>query len=355
MATENKRIDFIDVSKALGIIAVMMSHGIGFPFGTGYYFCASFIPLFFVLSGYTFTPGRTFGENVKRKISRIGIAYFFYSGVLLLLSVGVKIVLREEVTLSYVENAIGGIFYSSSNLYYPHTKVPNINFFIIQNGPLWFLTSFMVASVLFYAVARFLNCRKGFAVTFLLGVGVTIAFRFLPIRLPWSMDTAFAGMSFMIFGYYIRWEGIFDTLSKWYISLLILASYVGLCIANPGIAMSVREYGPYGVFSILVFFLIGMLGALSYMIIGKLISHIPVLKEGLVYVGKRTLTLLAFHVFIFLFVDTILDKAGISYQGGALCVGMGVLKILLAIGICSFGSYIWTFMKTRFSSFTKGL
>lgn len=337
-----KRIEFIDIAKALGILAVMMSHGIGFPFGTGYYFCASFIPLFFVLSGYTYKSGRTFGENIKRKIGRIGVAYFFYSGVLLVLSIGVKFALHEEITLRYLRDAIIGVVYSTNSLYYPHTVKPNITFFIIQNGPLWFLTCFMIGSVLFYAAARFLKSRMGFLLTFLGGVGMTVLLSFLPIRLPWSMDTAFAGMSFMVFGYYLRWEKAFEKCSKWYWAILTVAAYIGLCSLNPGIAMSQREYGPYGIGSIFLFFIIGMAGALCYIIISKLLRHIPLIKAWMVFIGQHTLPILAFHVFIFLCVDTVLSMMGIAYiERGAVYWLVGAFKIVLAIGICCLGSAFW--------------
>ena len=39
----SSRLEYIDVAKAIGIIAVMMSHGVGFPYNTGYYFATSYM------------------------------------------------------------------------------------------------------------------------------------------------------------------------------------------------------------------------------------------------------------------------------------------------------------------------
>ena len=300
-----------------------------------------------MLSGYTYKPGRTFGENVKRKIFRIGIAYFFYSGVLLLLSFSVKLVLGEGLTRSYVQNAVVGIFYSAGSLYYPREVTPNVDFLIIQNGPLWFLTCFMAASLIFCAVEKCLKSRIGCVAVFFGGVGMTVLLSFLPVRLPWSLDTSFAGTSFMVFGYFLRREEVFEKCSKWYLGIAVLLLYIGLCKCNPGIAMSNREYGPYGIWSILLFFVVGMSGALSYIVFGKLLARIPYMKDGLLFVGRRTMTLLAFHVFIFLCVDTLLEKAGVSAENGALHAGVGVFKILLAIGICSMGSFLWARFRQR--------
>lgn len=36
----SRRLDYIDIAKRIGIIAVMLSHGVGFPGNTEYYFIA---------------------------------------------------------------------------------------------------------------------------------------------------------------------------------------------------------------------------------------------------------------------------------------------------------------------------
>lgn len=36
----SRRLDYIDIAKGIGIIAVMLSHGVGFPGNTEYYFTA---------------------------------------------------------------------------------------------------------------------------------------------------------------------------------------------------------------------------------------------------------------------------------------------------------------------------
>ena len=147
--TAEQRLDFIDAAKAIGIISVMMSHGIGFPFDTGYYFCASFIALFFFLSGYTYKDSRTVKDNIVRRSSKMGKAYFFYSACLFIMTVASKVVLHSGLTRDYLLTAASGILYSTHSLYYPRTVEPNISFFLVQNAPLWYLTCFIVAGGLF--------------------------------------------------------------------------------------------------------------------------------------------------------------------------------------------------------------
>lgn len=157
-----KRLDYIDVAKAIGIIAVMFSHSIGFPFGMGYYFTASYMALFFVISGYVYNGGKTAKVLSLNRTIRIGKAYFFYNGCLYLLTVASKMVLNSNITKNYLLTAAGGILYSAHSLYYPRTIEPNIFFFLVQNAPLWYLTCFIVAGGLFdFFFARVKSYRGG--------------------------------------------------------------------------------------------------------------------------------------------------------------------------------------------------
>ena len=341
------RLDYIDIAKAIGIITVMLSHGVGFPFDTGYFFTASYMALFFTLSGYTYNNKRTLDESIIRRISKIGRSYFFYSGCLFGLTIASRIVLHNDITRDYVLMALGGILYSTNSLYFPRTVEPNIDFFLVQNAPLWYLTCFVAAGVLFDVFHNIVkNCRRtGLLGIILLGTFVTYLLAYIPIRLPWGIDTAFAGMAFMAFGYWMRQKNIIQKLWKWYYILFILIIYIGLCILNPGIGMSVREYGNNGVLSVIVFIMIGCLGSIIYIAIAKVISRIPAISKPLCTVGRNTLPILAFHVFIFLVWDTIMErvlsKIGFSLDSSILYWPINIMKLIITIVICIVGSLFW--------------
>lgn len=341
------RLDYIDIAKAIGIIAVMLSHGIGFPLDTGYFFTASYMALFFILSGYTYNNRRTVGESIIRRTSKIGRSYFFYSGCLFGLTIASRIVLHNGITRDYVLTALGGILYSTNSLYFPRTVEPNIDFFLVQNAPLWYLTCFVVAGTLFDVFHNIVkNCRcTGLLGIILLGTFVTYLLAYIPIRLPWGIDTAFAGMAFMAFGYWMRQKNIIQKLKKWYYILFILIIYIGLCILNPGIAMSVREYGNHGVLSVIAFIMIGCLGSIIYIAVAKVISRIPAISNSLCTVGQNTLPILAFHVFIFLVWDTVMErvfsKIVFYLDSSILYWPINIMKLIITIIICIVGSFFW--------------
>lgn len=61
--------------------------------------------------------------------------------------------------------------------------------------------------------------------------------------------------------------------------------YIGLCNWNPGIAMSVREYGNHGALSSIAFIVIGCTGALWYITIARILCKIAGVKKILCYIG----------------------------------------------------------------------
>lgn len=350
--TTLQRLDFIDVAKAIGIIAVMMSHSIGFPYNTGYYFTASYMALFFVLSGYTYKDGRTVKGNIVRRTVKMGKAYFFYSACLYIITVASKIVLHSRLTKDYLLTAASGILYSTHSLYYPRTVDPNISFFLVQNAPLWYLTCFIVAGGLFDIAFNIAKNHRGWVLGIILtGTMATYLLANIPVRLPWGIDTAFAGMAFMAFGYCIRYNNLFQKNNFYWIIPAVFAVYIGFCNWNPGIAMSVREYGNHGVLSSIAFIVIGCTGALLYITFARILCKITYVKKVLCCTGRKTLPILAFHVFIFMVWDTIqervLQKMGTTSLNGILYWTAGILKIAVTVMICIAGSWCWNTLKEK--------
>lgn len=326
-----ERLVYIDVAKALGIIAVMISHGCGFPGNMGYFFTASFMQMFFFLSGYTYKSGRTVIENIKHRFKVIGVPYILYNIMLLFLSFVAYRVLHKEVSGNFWLIAVSGIIYSSSHLYYPDSITPNISFFNIQNAALWYLTCFLVASTVFYLIIDKITNRKKYLLSMAILIFITIGLKNIPIRLPWSIDTAFAGTAFMLLGYLTRKMDLFKKLDKWYYIGGIIILYFLFCTINPGIGMSLRKYGPYGVWSVLIFMAIGYLGSLLYIFGAKLICRLPGIGLGLSYIGKNTLVLLGFHNFIFLVWDKCAERLGLFQN---IFWVNGIIQIVVTLVVC---------------------
>lgn len=188
----------------------------------------------------------------------------------------------------------------------------------------------------------------------LTGTVATYLLANIPVRLPWGIDTAFAGMAFMAFGYWTKRSDYSQKFQKsnfcWFIPV-VFAIYIGLCNWNSGIAMSVREYGNHGVLSLIAFIVIGCTGALLYIAFARILCKISGVKKVLCCIGRKTLPILAFHDFIFMVWDTIqervLQKMETALLNGTLYWSAGILKIAVTVMICIAGSWYWNTLKEK--------
>ena len=109
---------WIDIAKILGMVIVLMNHA-ELVIGPVNFFGGMFyVPIFFVLAGYTFRyqPEVSLRDVVKKKAKRLLVPYFLYNGFLFLM-----FFLKDSVLAGSLGAAsfrpLFGILYSRSYLY----------------------------------------------------------------------------------------------------------------------------------------------------------------------------------------------------------------------------------------------
>lgn len=304
-----KRLRYLDIARGIGLILVIISHSCGL----SSYLINYYIPLFFVVSGYIYKEGRGYAENVSRKAKRVLIPYFGYSAVLL------AFYALTGRTLDETKASAFGVLYSRYCLYDTTIFEENTYLFTVANGAMWYLTAFFVSSLVYHLVIDKCLASKNFLTgcTAVL-LGITAALSELPVLLPWSIDIACIGALFMIIGTVLGRMEFFER--KW--SPLFVAAtagvYIGLSTINPGINMSIREYGVYQSYSVPLFLLIGVSGSMLCIWIGKLVQD-NFFGRVMEYIGQNTVILLAFHILgfeiftmIFVKITGVADIASLS-------------------------------------------
>lgn len=282
-----KRLRYLDIARGVGLLLVIISHSCGL----SSYLINYYIPLFFVVSGYIYKEGRGYGENVGHKAKRLLIPYFGYSAVLLAFYAATGRTLKETGESAF------GILYSRYCLYDTTMYQDNVYLFTVANGAMWYLTAFFAASLVYHLVIdRCLADKKFMAGCVAVLVAVTMVLAELPVLLPWSLDLACVGALFMIVGTVLGRAEFFE--QKWNLPLLAgtAAVYLVLSTVNPGINMSIREYGTYGRWSVPFFILVGISGSMLCIWFGKLIQN-NIAGRVMAYIGQNTIILLAFHIF----------------------------------------------------------
>ncbi|WP_097003408.1 acyltransferase family protein [Lacrimispora amygdalina] len=240
------RLRWLDALKGIGIILIMVSHSFVIPY-LGRVLNACFIPLFFISTGYTYSK-KGIKKYLTDKINRLLIPYFFY-GIVLVILLAVFKYMRSGNILNNTLFGMISLLYSRYCLY-PRTANENIRFLANEVSPLWYLTAAFVTSIIFEFIPK--SNRKQILFSCIICITITIWMSFLPVLLPWSLDTAFLGTVFMLFGLLIRRINLENLNQKKLVIYCIVIIYILLAYFNPGINISVREYGKYGVLSIVL-------------------------------------------------------------------------------------------------------
>lgn len=185
-----KRIEWIDIAKAVAIILV----------GVGHYSCPGnlliwiytfHMPLFLILSGCTLNVEKyTFGKFVLRKAKAFLIPW--------VLAVCINIAFQEcclVIGISANQNKI--------------SSIPLRLIFNIRAGEwdpvYWFLPCLFITEVVLYWLLKVLKSQKGligFAI--LLGVCAYLYQKFVNIVLPWEVDLLPVSCVFVLIGYLIQ-------------------------------------------------------------------------------------------------------------------------------------------------------
>ena len=161
---------------------------------------------------------------------------------------------------------------------------------------MWYLTSLFTAGAVYYAVIDVcIRSKKKCAAYIICFLAVSVCLAKLPILLPWSIDIAFAGAVLMIAGTLLGQNCSIEKWKKKWIFCIVVLFFV-LAKVNPGINISVRSYGNYGAWSVLLFILVGICGSILCMWAGAMIESMW-LGKILAYIGKNTVVILIFHIF----------------------------------------------------------
>lgn len=192
--SDNRRIPWLDHARGLGIVLVVLAHALATAEDNGrlYSVIYSFhMPLFFALSGLA---RGIKSENIAvtaDKLARSLLIPFVFFGLLTLcyyISMQ-KATTHQFPSLEDVSLAVARTFYGVGEL-------------MPINSPLWFFPCMFVTMLLSLTLTRFVG------IWFAWGLAVTAAIALmlfpLPIRLPWSADTAIVAACFFQLGMILR-------------------------------------------------------------------------------------------------------------------------------------------------------
>lgn len=312
-----KRIDYIDIAKAIGILIVLWSHT-GAEVGMMTYLGGMMIPVFFIVSGFTYKGTNNMFQSLGKKLKRLIIPHFIFSLLLLLF-------FRAFHLIDLI-----GIFYSRYSLY-PLDNSENLYFFSSGNPPIWFLTAMFTAYVIFE-----IYCKTNIKPLYVYATGIISCFFLdrIPILLPWSIDSCFLFSLFIYTGYKFNYH-IQETTGKKII--LMTCIYVLTCYINGYCNLSVREYGHSFLFVIIS----GVTGTMIVVYFSKILAKSK-LKTIFTCIGKHSLVIFCTQSIAIRLCNKLMFESSLLPYTHASVICVAFIKVFAA---CILGITISLFMK----------
>ena len=331
-----KRYAYIDLAKALGMLAVIWGHI--HTSGESFVFVYAFdIPLFFFLSGMMFKNEKydTLWKLVKNRAKTLLLPYVIFSIATWLVWVGYNLVLHNDV--NYFAPLLQTVIAQGSGGY------------LVHNVPLWFVTCLFVVEVLYYFICKLPDIWSVLICAACAGLGYwmlnnSLSFDFT--KLPWNIESALSAILFYCLGNLFikhfkieaipnwvqknKWKSIFS------IAVLTVILAIG-AIYNGHVSIGSNLLGK----NIFVFYAVGLVGTFSTLFFSNLLelpkSNIADrLVGGVKWIGKNSFYFMAVHVPIKGFLIVVLAKL-LHVSTGAIASNF-FESIIIWIGtlICSF-------------------
>ncbi|MCQ2470748.1 MAG: acyltransferase family protein [Clostridia bacterium] len=309
---QNTRVNYIDISKGLGMFAVVWGH-IMIKGATCSLVYGFDIPLFFFLSGLVYKPDKykTIGSFAKSRFKNLLIPYIIY------------FILTFVIWLAYclATHYDGGNYLKIfSEIIFSHGSGE----FIPQNPPLWFVPCLFVVETIYFIIQKTNDITK-IVVAFIcavLGYIMIIPNSFFDFKsnLPWSIEGAFRALAFYVAGNLVSTKmglnGVYNQIqnkAKASTVIMVLSAliFIPLAIFNGEVSVGSNIYGK----SNILFYLNGFIGTLLFIIISCKIeainkNHKSKAIDYVTWVGKNSFRFMALHYPIHVVANLITIKSG---------------------------------------------
>lgn len=282
---KSKKMNWIDVAKGICIICIILGHmGNNLAVKIVYAF---HIPVFFILSGYTMKREKLDNQYIKKKFSRLMIPYFTTCLFITIMDIIKSICLFQDETImtgsTVIKNNLIRMFFASgANTQFGAIEIGT------RIGAIWFLPAIFFALILSKIMIN--NSWKFFEkmiVSIVLATISCVLAKF--IWLPFSIQSAFLAIPFVLLGYYLKEKDIIKNIriKETIVFLIIFALGV---VFNKSVISVVRCHVDDAIITPIV------VVAASLFIIK--VSMILEKSKALAYIGRNSLKILCMHLFL---------------------------------------------------------
>ena len=311
----------IDIAKGIGISLVVLGHlndyfSANIP-GAYKFIYLFHVPLFFFLSGLFFKEKERFGDCLKKKFFRLYIPYllaniFFFAVEMI----------RARLMGSAYDGTIswGDLFYAAFGLW------PVLS---MLSRPTWFILILFRVFIIYKLLQLAFKGNKIFLLSVCVLAGVFGSL--FPIE-KFMIGQTLAALPFFSLGHvctaeFIDNQKVFSTKNSVIIGIVSAAAVYFISLYQMT-NIAVNVYG-----NVPLYFTGAILGIMMVISVSKLLENWAAAAKSLSFIGKYTLPILIWHIFVIKVLFTIVEK-GLGISGGAiLCIVAFFIGILVPIGL----------------------
>lgn len=275
-----KRFAFIDISKGLGILLVVLGHLFRSDQAIYNIIYAFHMPLFFILSGAFANTNLSLGQYFKKNFLRLYLPFVIFSLADFLLTISSSI-LRNTFSITQVKSLL--------------LSITGLNF-TTTNTPIWFLFALFVIQMIYY----FINANKilKMSALFIAPIfAIAAFFVYFPKNCLWIV--AIPCLSFFVAGNFLKEkllslpEKIEESKTKYLIfTLIITVAFVFLSVKNTNVRMGDCIYGDP-----ILFVFNAFAGTFVLIVFSVFISAFTPISKALCFFGKNSIIVLTTHYY----------------------------------------------------------
>ncbi|MEE0059747.1 MAG: acyltransferase family protein [Acutalibacteraceae bacterium] len=330
--SNGKRLDWIDIMKALMIFAIVLGHSFtGEDRGDNMlkqYLYSFHVPAFFFVSGFVYkNKAESFGAFAIKKLKGLMIPYYIFAIISILIFMALGSLasggLGVEVRSTDILPNICGMLYASGSSGY-----------MKWNLPLWFIPCLFVTLLLFYGIVRLVSrAKKGSKAVW---VSVFVAFLVLAFlnyyvfnlkKLPFGFEIVVYMFPFFMAGYWLKENDVIAKIQgRLRVVLGIAFIVIGAVLACMADHCVDYVYSIYN--NLFMFYIVAFISIMGYVLILQSFSN-----KLLVYVGRNTLPILLMHKFPIIALQMVLGGiiAKNAILGMCITVVMAIVSCIMSL------------------------
>lgn len=278
------RIKWIDVSKGLAILLVIIGHSIKTDSLLEQIIFSFHMPFFFIIAGYLFNTSREFDNFIYKKAERLLLPYYYTLIIVFIYWLFIGRYIIHDISRPFT------ILKIMAQTFLLGTGKEIENFNIAPVGTLWFILCLFVSEIIFYSIMKLIKKLSIISqwiimITICLIGFITSKFIFL----PWSIDVSFFSQVFLFTGYQLKMKDVFN--KKFSLNMIIFLLFVW-CIGflTYPISMNERQY-----FNVVSPVLTAIAGSVLFIKLSIQISKFKYINNIFEYLGKVSIIILIYH------------------------------------------------------------